>query len=515
MVRHTLLILFFFALTLHFAAAADYVLITLLHTNDLHGAIMPENAPGLAKAAALVRGIRTDMPNVILLDAGDMFHGTLEDYLTLGQATISAMNAAGYNAAAIGNHEFDYGIDVTRSVVKSASFPMISANLRNKTTGQSWDKVTPYVIINAGGVRIGILGLASLETISLHWPSEIEDVSVLDPISTAKLLIPELRQQVDVVVVLSHLGYKLDKELAAAIPGIDFIVGGHSHTTLDKWEWVGDTLITQAGAFARYLGRIDFIVAIDESGSKIASVNGKDGKTWNDQINKPLGKTYPTSPLIPVDVQTLDDEAVVSAYLPYREYANAVLDEVIGKAVEPVPNSTVASGESPAANLVADAIKMVTEADIALIDVRSVDSGLLPGPIRRRDAYDLMGGYTRQRLVTVQVKGSELISGLAERLLKDNKLRLQISGAEITFNQINGSKANIAALTIGGYPIDVNKEYTVAGQAYVIQGLMEIHPNLKVISDDFSTTREAISQYIESIKTVRSPETGRIKPIDR
>ena len=241
-----------------------YTLITILHTNDIHGHVINSDG-GLARVATLVRQIRADMPNVLLLDGGDIIQGEVEDYLSNGQATISAMNAMGYQAAVTGNHEYDFGLDTLKAAMAAAKFPFLAANVHAAAGGQ-WDKVQPYVVFNMDGVRVGVFGLTTLESVTLNWPDSLKDIVVEDPIATARSVVPQVRAVSDVVVALTHLGINEDRVLAKEVPGIDFIVGAHSHSLIVDWLWEGDTLITQAGCYAQALGRIDFIVRTDEKG---------------------------------------------------------------------------------------------------------------------------------------------------------------------------------------------------------------------------------------------------------
>jgi 5'-nucleotidase len=509
MIRKILItILLVFALA-HAALAADYVLITLLHTNDLHGNVLASRG-GLAKTATLVRQIRAEMPNVLLLDAGDMVHGSYEDYLSGGKATISAMNAVGYSAAATGNHDYDFGPDVVRNITSTATFPMLAANVKDRVTGQTWGNVLPYTILNVSGVKVAVLGLTTLETVTLNWPSTVSEIRVDDPTETARVLVPELRKQADVVVLLSHLGNELDLKLASMVPGIDFIIGGHSHTIVSKWKWVGDTMITQAGNNGRYLGRIDFIASVEEGGAKIMSVNGKNGRLWNELDRTPLDKTYPTSPLIRISSALPDDEAVVEAYKSFRHIANGVLSESIGEALAPVPLTPAESGESPAGGLVADAVRSLAKSDVAVVDSASVVSGLTEGRIRLKHAFGLISGWTRQQIIVVRMKGSDLSLGLSANILRKKALHLQVSGVSLAYKSSGSRRATISGLRVGGLPIDQARDYTVAGQAYVIQEFLKAGPSVQVVSEFESTIREAIALYVRTSKNITPPPAGRI-----
>jgi 2',3'-cyclic-nucleotide 2'-phosphodiesterase (5'-nucleotidase family) len=500
---------FIFISSSAFAAPDRYVLITLLHTNDMHATVMPENgSSGLAKIATMAKRVRAEMPNVVFLDGGDIIHGSFEDYLYGGKAVISSMNAAGYEVATFGNHEFDFGLDTTRDTIHTAVFPFISANIKDRATGGQWNGLPPYIIKTIDGVRIAVFGLATLQTVDLEWPSRIAEVKFEDPIAEAKALVPELHKQADVVVALSHLGYGMDQQLARQVEGIDFIIGGHSHTVIDKWTWVGNTMITQAGAMAAFLGRIDFIVKVGDTGVSIASVNGKNGLVWSKPGRTPLDKDYPQSPLIPVTADIHDDPAVVAAYMPYRQKARMVLDEVIGQTPEGVTGTV--GDESPAANLVADSIRTVMGSDVAAVDPASVSGALTPGPITVQSAFSLIGGYTRQHLVKVEMTGAALKDLLEFYLTKKKTPALVVSGMTLSYQNGASSAPRITAINISGSPFDPSKVYTAASQAYVVMDWMEKHPEIKVVSEPKTTTREAIVDFIRANKTINYKPEGRV-----
>jgi 2',3'-cyclic-nucleotide 2'-phosphodiesterase (5'-nucleotidase family) len=252
-------------------------------------------------------------------------------------------------------------------------------------------------------------------------------------------------------------------------------------------------------------------VAVDKTGGRVVSVNGKDGRLWNELDRRPLDKVYPTSPLIPVPMSVPDDEAVAAAYRPYRERTNAQLNEVIGEALDRISVIPSDSGESAAGNLVADAVRSFAKSDIGIVDAQSVEAGLEKGPIKLRNAFDLVGGVTREQIVVVRMKGSEVIAGLSAGLIKDGALRLQVSGATLTYRRNASGGAKVTGMMVAGVPIDPHKDYTLAGQAYVIQGFMEQHASLSVISESTETAHEAVARYIRSIKKVNPPETGRTR----
>lgn len=490
-------------------AGPRYVIVTLLHTNDMHGHVMPrDGSGGLVRIATVVKQIRCEMPNVLLLDAGDIIHGSSEDYLFGGKPIISAMNAVHYTAAVTGNHEYDFGLDTLRQVTCKAAFPFLAANVSSSSGGQ-WDSVAPYRIFEMDGVRVAVIGITTLDTISLHWPNSIKDIVVSDPFATAAELVPQMRKSADVVVVLSHLGEKLDEKLARDVSGIDFIIGGHSHTTIADWRWVGNTLITQTGAKAHALGRIDFIIRINGDSSGIVSVNGKN-RTWNDLPRTPLGKVYPNLPLISIDAAIPEDADVRKVYLPYRKETDRRLAQVIGELKQPLEGMGAGCIESSAGDFVADAVKYTTGADIVLIATKSISNdGLSSGQLTVGSAYSLISGFTRQRIIIARILGEELLQALNNGFARNNAIDVAVSGATVSYSLANGAPV-ICSMSVGNSPIVPDREYTIAAQAFVMMSLMESAHNVIVVDEPKQTPREALVSFISSQVKVIPPISGRI-----
>lgn len=486
---------------------SDDVVITLLHTNDLHGRVhYPGEPQGLAKIATLARRIRAEMPHVFLTDGGDIIHGTPAEKLFEGQPVIAAMNAAGYDVAIAGNHEFDFGQRIGRAAIAAANFPMLSANVVDAESGQPWGGLSPFVVREAGGIRIAFFGLTTDRTPEIQWPRTIEGIEFRDAVETARALVPMLREveAADVVVALTHIGVNADRELAAAVPGIDVILGGHSHTRLDQHVWVRETLIIQSGAHARDLARVDLLVRTSEDGSRVVEINGHDGQWWGrDGVAAPLGLEYPGEPLIPVTTSLGDDDAVTAAYRPFAKDAEAYLDEQLTIALEPLPAQGPDRGEIALGNLQADAVRALTGADIGLTALYSLNaSGLAAGPVRVRDLYELFDGYTRQHLVVVRATGA-LIREMLEAA-NDTAVTLHVSGARV----------RDGLLHIGDAPLDASATYTVASAAHIIQDHLLGKEGVSISSDDPEerTIRDATIEHLRGHPPLRNEMGPRPDP---
>lgn len=263
--------------------------ITILHTNDVHSHIDPfgpddgrnANKGGVARRAALVESIRKENPNTLLLDAGDIFQGTPYFNFYGGELEFKLMSMLKYDAATIGNHDFDNGIDGLYAQIPHAKFEFVSANYDFTNTVMD-THVKPYKVFVRDGIKIGIFGLG-IELDGLVTKKHYKETQYLDPIGIAQDMSRILKEekQCDLVICLSHLGYYYrnspdtvsDLNLAKATKDIDLIIGGHTHTflpkpTIEKNSADKNVLVNQVGCYGLYLGRVDFY--FDEDKNKAA-----------------------------------------------------------------------------------------------------------------------------------------------------------------------------------------------------------------------------------------------------
>ncbi len=249
--------------------------ITILHTNDTHSHIEPINGGrddgkgGVARRAALIKKVRNENPNTILLDCGDIFQGTPYFNFYGGELEIKLMSMMGYDAATIGNHDFDAGIDGLYKQLPHADFDFVISNYDFSNTIME-GQTKPYKVMVKDGVRIGMFGLG-IQLDGLVAPKMFKETEYLDPLMVAQDMVIALREkeQCDIVICMSHLGYKYgsskisDTTLAQQTSGIDLIIGGHTHTFLEQPDLVtnavGETvMVNQVGCYGINVGRIDF-----------------------------------------------------------------------------------------------------------------------------------------------------------------------------------------------------------------------------------------------------------------
>jgi 5'-nucleotidase len=255
-------------------SAADTI-ITILHTNDTHSQIDPLPANdanagkgGVARRATLVKRVRKENPNTLLVDAGDVLQGTPYFNFYKGEVEYKAMSAIGYDVGTLGNHEFDNGVEALAAALKFANFDIVSANYDVKGTVLE-QRVKRFVVKTVGGIRVGLFGLG-VSPVALITPDNFKGVTYIDPVIAARDVVKKLREEerCALVVCMSHLGYNADAKsgdsfVASQVDGIDFIASGHTHTFMKEpvtqtQPCGAKTTIFQVGKSGIYVGRVDF-----------------------------------------------------------------------------------------------------------------------------------------------------------------------------------------------------------------------------------------------------------------
>ncbi|HSS20169.1 MAG TPA: metallophosphoesterase [Pyrinomonadaceae bacterium] len=272
--------------------APGETLITILHTNDTHSQIDPipsndrlyPDKGGVARRATLVKRVRKENPNTLLIDAGDVFQGTPYFNFYKGEVEYKAMSLIGYDVVTLGNHDFDNGVDALAAAMKFANFDFVSANYDVQGTPLQ-SRVKPYVVRVVGGVRVGLFGMG-VSPDNLITPENFKGVKYNDPVKAAKDVVATLRgrERCTLVIGMSHLGYYPnphegdigDTQVASQVDGIDFIASGHTHTfmkqpVLTKTPSGGNTIIFQVGRSGIYVGRVDLKI----SGGRVVASAGR------------------------------------------------------------------------------------------------------------------------------------------------------------------------------------------------------------------------------------------------
>lgn len=270
----------------------DLLQLTILHTNDLHSRIEPfpmdgsrnQGLGGAARRATLIQKIRRSVDHSLLLDAGDIFQGTPYFNFFLGELEFKLMSKMKYDAATIGNHDFDAGVEGLNKQLPLANFPLLNTNYDFSDTALN-GKIKPYKIFQKGDLKVGVFGVG-IELEGLVAPEMYKGTRYLDPLKAANKYAKLLKQSMncDLVICLSHLGYKYrydkisDIVLAQNSKNIDVIIGGHTHTFMKKAESYQnldnkEVIINQVGWAGMMLGRLDFFFERNRKGKCVSCMN--------------------------------------------------------------------------------------------------------------------------------------------------------------------------------------------------------------------------------------------------
>jgi 5''-nucleotidase/2'',3''-cyclic phosphodiesterase and related esterases len=248
---------------------AQEVSITIMHTNDMHARIVESKTElGYSRIATAFKEQKAKNPNTILLDAGDTFHGLPIANIDKGAIVVTMMNEIGYSYMTTGNHDYNYGMERLLELGKEAKFKILAANVYK----DGKRVFTPYVIQDVQGVRVAFFGLATPETAYKADPKLVAGVTFTDPIVEGRAIANELAGQYDVLVLISHIGTDKSSDptsikVAQAIPELDVIIDGHSHTTLDDLVKDNQTpvLIASTGSYGAGLGVVDLVVGTNRA----------------------------------------------------------------------------------------------------------------------------------------------------------------------------------------------------------------------------------------------------------
>jgi 2',3'-cyclic-nucleotide 2'-phosphodiesterase (5'-nucleotidase family) len=250
------------------------VRLTIVHTNDLHAHL--EN---FAAVSQIARDERARNPNTLFLDAGDCITGTPVSTVFQGLPIFEVMNAMRYDAGILGNHEWDHGWQKVHEFVAKAEHPLLCANAKDPSGRPFGDG--PSKVFDVGGVKVGVIGLVTADVPTLTAKKASEGCTFEEPLDVARRLVPEMRKHADVVVLLTHCGVEVDAAVAGAVPGIDLVVGGHSHTKLEKELSIQGARVVQSWEHGKCVGVIDLTwdaaaKRIGDFRSRLVAVQGRD-----------------------------------------------------------------------------------------------------------------------------------------------------------------------------------------------------------------------------------------------
>jgi 2',3'-cyclic-nucleotide 2'-phosphodiesterase (5'-nucleotidase family) len=432
------------------------VQLTVLHVNDFHGHLLPFRDPssdkhlpvgGAARLAHMIDEERDRNPQgTLLLAAGDMLQGTPIANIFHGEPVIHFMNALRFDASAVGNHEFDWGRTILQQRLAAANFPFVVANLVD-ADGLPPAGMKPYCLLSRQGIRMAAIGVITPDTAFTTHASCIAGLTFLDPAAVLPAVVEEVRREgAQVVIVLSHVGFRADLELAARVPGIDLIVGGHSHTVVPRPHRVGTTRIVQAGYYGLYLGVIQ--ITVDPADGAILDVSSGD-------TLRPVRSG-------PGDAIDANTERLVDAY---DERIREQMERVVGQtAVDLVRNP---GGESNLGNLVADAMREATGADIAFQNAGGLRADIASGNITLEQLYATLS--FDNVVVSMGLSGEQILTLLEVNATREQPA-LQVSGLTMAIERTGSPGARVKEVLVGGVPLARHKRYRVATNDFLAAG---------------------------------------------
>ncbi|MGD0231041.1 MAG: bifunctional UDP-sugar hydrolase/5'-nucleotidase [Syntrophorhabdales bacterium] len=471
------------------------VTLTILHVNDLHGRVFSDDragrgrpAGGAAYLAAMIGAQRAANPGgVILLSAGDMFQGTPVSDLFHGRPVLEMMNEMGFDAMTLGNHEFDWGRTVLSGIMKDARFPVLSANIVDRA-GRRLAGAAPYVIVERKGIKVALIGLTTPETAIATKRENVRGLTFIEPKEVLPGLIREVRQKgARLIVLLTHLGLDEDERLAAAVRGIDVIVGGHSHTVVTDPVVIGRTIIVQAGSHGLFLGVLE--LTIDEKTGRIITATGKDE-------------------LRPVHAGQDDpaDERIARIADFYREKTGAAFRKVVGESR--VNLGRRSDGESTLGDVITDAMRASAGAQIAIQNSGGIRADIKAGAITMEQVYTVLP--FDDVLVAMDMRG-ETLTRLFEKAGAMRKGMLQVSGMTVRYGRGPAGRTRVTDIRVGGAPLDASRMYRVVTNDFLAtggDGFTDFEKGRNIAYG--GEMRDAFVEYLRARSPLAPREEGRI-----
>lgn len=501
------------ALTSDTRAADGDFHFTILHTNDLHSHAEPfsergKTVGGLARLGSLIRSIKSNTPNTVVIDAGDMFQGTPLFTHYHGEVEVSLLNQIGYDMYTIGNHEFDDGAENLGKQLKNAKFDIICANMDAESQPDLKSVIKPYVIKEIGGKKIGFIGVMTpeLERLSLSLGGvKIKHLND-DWLIPVREAVKEIESKgIKHIVAVTHCGTDFDQQISQAIPQIDVIIGGHSHTRLDKALFVehddsSKTIIVQTGSYGRTLGRLD--VVFDKEGKMDAA------DTKYKLIN--ITDKLPEDPAMKAYI-----DKKVEPLLPLRR-------TIVSQAEDAFDNRwTAYPWDSALGDLITDALCEAGKSYGTTISVHNrggMRGRIEKGPISLEKVQEILPFDNRLTFATI--KGRALLGALEHSVSGPAGGRfLDVHGLKIGYDPTKkrGERLVFALAEDkdGSYsPVDPEKEYKVAINNYTFQsGEGYDFKDAKNIVNTPERVGIPFRQYLEAHPSVKPQLPSRIVPI--
>ena len=503
--------------------------LTVLHTNDTHATIDTTNSPNhIARRVQAILDAKASVDHSLLVDAGDVFSGTVYFNKYEGLADLAFMNYVGYDAMTFGNHEFDKNSTVLSKFIEAAQFPFVSSNVdfsddevlselvQAATDEEAQNgKIYTELVKTIAGEKVGIIGLTTEDTENIASPG---DVKFKNAVASAKEAVASLTEKgINKIIVLSHLGYEADQALAEAVEGIDVIVGGHTHTKLTEPTVINEdgpaTLIVQTGEKGQFLGKLNVI--FNEEGELVEWDGGLIS------VDEKVNGQY---------VIKENEEALRMLNAQFKPGIQSLMTEYIGKTEIKLDGErgSVRTKETNLGNLIADGMLYAAKqagsgATIALQNGGGIRASIEQGQISIGQVLTVLP--FNNDLVTIDVTGQELLQALENGVSKvevaDGRFP-HVSGMRFDYDSTKEAGERIVRVQIledGKYvALDLEKTYTLATNAFTAQG-GDFYDSFKEAYNDGRVTLlylpdyDVFKNYIEKVGTITAENTkveGRI-----
>ena len=447
--------------------------------------------------------------------------------MTKGKAVVAYFNMIGYDLSVIGNHEYDIGQEDLMETLQDAEFPILSCNIVKKGTDELVDYVTPYMIVEKMGVKIGIIGLTTTDTEQMSFPEHIAQVDFLVAKPAVEKYVKILREdeKVDLVFVVGHMGLPYEpepsyeyryqsgkekeerrwgydaQEIAHEVEGIDVLFGGHMHKGFaHAWEDPDThTLVFQGYAYGSNIGHVT--LKIDK---ETKTLSGYEEPAIREGVLVTL-----------FEDEFLPEPAIADSILGMQKRAEVGMDEVIGEAA--IYLSRLGTGtQNLIGNLVCEAMLDYAEADFAFLNLGGIRADINAGPVTYRDVFDVMP-FDNQ-VVMMEVDG-EFLKDIIEMRVSGSRHGLRVAGVEVVINRKRENYDRVSSLLIGGKPWQADKIYKVVTTDFLLQGNAGLAMLTKIPEENITRyeqdLREAIVEYIRKQSPVEIKIDNRWKYDDR
>jgi len=478
---------------------------TILHSNDMHGDFLAEMRGeqghligGLSLLSGYINRVRAEEPNVIYCIAGDMVQGSLIDAEYKGISTMELMNYLAPDVVTLGNHEFDYGLPHLLFLEKMANFPIVNANLYIRQYGKRLFQ--PYLIKNVDGFDILFIGIITERVIDmLRTDTMLSSFVTLEEAAreVGKICNAYRGDDIDLTVLLTHIGFESDKELAGMLDpawGVDMIIGGHSHTVLEQPAEVNGVLIAQAGTGTDQIGRFD--IAVDDDTNSIT------GWKWQ---------------LVPIDSDHCSpDEHLMEFIEGFRTTVDAKYGSIICKFTRTLTHP-LRTQETELGDLFADAIQERTGVDVAFVGSGSIRKTEL-GPAVTLGDYLALFPYD-DSLTRFVITGAQLRRAFGfmrpENCTGEGEYYQVNRGVHAVYDR---QRHELASLALDGVPVDDTAHYSICLQGFHHKnssvGLQLTNEELETLEKPkllATSCRDVVEEYLRNHQNLDAHVEGRLR----